>query len=264
VRSTNQDACGEFENADGYRMLVVADGMGGHAGGETASRLALECIGRVFELDFGEPQTLLSRAFRAANDEVHRTGNADPALHGMGTTGVALLIGPRDEGWVAHVGDSRAYRLRDGRLDRITEDHSWVGEAVRSGRLDAEQAREHPMRNVLLRSIGVATRVEAEVARIDLKAKDRYLLCSDGLWGEVDERAIAEVLASRSPAEAVGELVDLANAHGGSDNVTVQVAALRAQGTPLFPGSERSHWVRPGVIAASLLAAAALFWRVCA
>ena len=292
VRLANQDVCGEFENAHGYRLLVVADGMGGHSGGETASRLALETIGRVFERDFGEPDTLLQRAFRAANDEIHRVGASDPALHGMGTTGVAILIGPRDEGWVAHVGDSRAYRLRDGHFDQITDDHSWVGEAARCGRITADEAREHPMKNVLLRSIGVGSSVEVSLAPIDLKSHDRFLLCSDGLWGEVGDRAIAEVIARESPASAVAELVQLANANGGSDNVTVQVAALLAGedesttaegptrksqpgpfdarpatpdgGAPIFARDGRRPWTRPGVIAASLLAAAVLFWRVCA
>lgn len=295
VRSANQDVCGEFENAEGYHLLVVADGMGGHLGGETASRLALETVGRVFDGDFGEPDTLLARAFRAANDEIYRLGASDPALHGMGTTGVAILIGPRDEGWVAHVGDSRAYRLRDGDLDQITEDHSWVCEEVRRGTITDAEAREHPMKNVLLRSIGIAPDVEVALTPIDLEPRDRFLLCSDGLWGEVDDRAIAEVLARGSPSDAVAELVDLANANGGSDNVTVQVAALLGTGgestgaigadaPPEATGPSRSdaqpaptgigtraaervgrrRWTRPGVIAASLVAAIALFWRVCA
>jgi protein phosphatase len=274
VRSVNQDVCGEFENAEGYRLLVVADGMGGHSGGETASRLALESIGWVFASDFAEPDTLLARAFRAANDEIFRVGASDPALRGMGTTGVAILIGPGDEGWVAHIGDSRAYRLRDGRFDQITEDHSWVREAVRRGRITTDEAREHPMKNVLLQSIGVAPNSEATVTPIDLKLQDRFLLCSDGLWGEVGDRAIAEVLARESPSPAVAELVDLANAHGGSDNVTVQVAALLASedestsaigsDTRTYPRDARRPWTRPGMIAAGLLAAIALFWRVCA
>ena len=295
VRSVNQDVYGDFENADGYRLLVVADGMGGHAGGETASRLALETVERIFARDFGEPDTLLARAFRAANDEIRRVGASDPALRGMGTTAVALLIGPLDEAWVAHVGDSRAYRLREGRFDRITEDHSWVREAIRLGEITADEAREHPMKNVLLRSIGTTPGVEASIATIDLKPQDRFLLCSDGLWGEVDDRTIAEVLARESPSSAVAELVDRANANGGSDNVTVQVAALLgadgessgmkgadgragaanrsgpnalpaprgdALRTPLL--GELHRWSRPAVIAAGLLAAAALFWRVCA
>jgi serine/threonine protein phosphatase PrpC len=306
ARSVNQDVCGEFENAEGYRLLMVADGMGGHAGGEIASRLALETVGRVFDRDFAEPDTLLARALRAANDEIHRVGSSDPALHGMGTTGVAILVGPRDQGWVAHIGDSRAYRLRDGRFEQITEDHSWVCEELRCGRITAAEAKEHPMKNVLLQSIGVRPEIEATVAPIDLRPQDRYLLCSDGLWGEVDDHAIAELLACESPSGAVSKLVDLANANGGSDNVTVQVAAFlgdeaelagvapstgsdgkspsgadEATGariakpineqpemssseanTPLFDGYHR--WPKSGVIAASLVAAAALFWRVCA
>jgi serine/threonine protein phosphatase PrpC len=295
VRSVNQDVCDEFENAEGYRLLVVADGMGGHSGGETASRLALENIGRVFRSDFAEPGTLLARAFRVANDEIFRVGASDPALHGMGTTGVAILIGPGEEGWVAHIGDSRAYRLRDGRFEQLTEDHSWVHEETRRGKITADEAREHPMKNVLLRSIGVVPNAEATVTPIDLKLQDCFLLCSDGLWGEVGDRAIAEVLARESPSRAVGELVDLANAHGGSDNVTVQVAALLAtedkstgaigtDGLAGLPGASESSarpapprsdtrtsarearrpWTRPSMIAAGLLAAIALFWRVCA
>jgi protein phosphatase len=295
VRSANQDVCGEFENAEGYRLFVVADGMGGHRGGETASRLALETIGTVFDREFGDPDSLLSRAFRAANDEVHRVGSSDPALRGMGTTGVAILIGPRDKGWVAHVGDSRAYRLRDGRFDPITEDHSWVGEEVRRGRISADDAIEHPMKNVLLRSIGVGPNVEVSAAALDLRSGDRYLLCSDGLWGEVDDPAIAQVLARESPSTAVRELVDLANAHGGSDNVTVVIAALIDASEPaaiavgidgpteipdpsrLEPQPEAGSrggqsqspdrhplWTPSVVIAASLITATALFWRTCA
>jgi protein phosphatase len=295
VRSANQDVCGEFENAEGYRLLVVADGMGGHRGGETASRLALETIGSVFDRDFGSAETLLGRAFRAANDEIHRVGASDPSLHGMGTTGVAILIGPSDEGWVAHVGDSRAYRLRDGRLDQITEDHSWVFEEVRQGRITAEEASGHPMKNVLLRSIGVGSDVDVSVSAIDLRSGDCFLLCSDGLWGELDDPVIAEVLAREPPSSAAGELVDLANAHGGRDNVTVVVAAvvgadeapaiaMGIDGPTEIPGSgrldsqpgasaphaqsdspdQRSIWTPPVVIAATLITAMALFWRLCA
>jgi len=157
VRSANQDACAALENADGYRLLVVADGMGGHRGGETASRLAVETLHAAFERDFGDPDTFLLRAFRAANDEIYRMGSSDPGLHGMGTTGVALLIGPAENGWVAHVGDSRVYRLRDGRFEAITADHSWIGEEVRRGRISVENAAQHPMKNVLLRSNSGAT-----------------------------------------------------------------------------------------------------------
>jgi serine/threonine protein phosphatase PrpC len=295
VRSVNQDAWAELENADGYRLLIVADGMGGHRGGETASRLTVEAVQAVFDRDFGDPDTLLVRALRAANERVHQLGSSDPALHGMGTTGVALLIGPADAGWVAHVGDSRAYRLRDGHFAAITEDHSWIGEAVRHGRISADDAVHHPMKNVLLRSIGVGAVVEISGAAIDLRPGDRFLLCSDGLWSEVDDAAIAGLLARESPSNAVDALVDLANARGGSDNVTVLIAALSdAEPAPaialgldgptevpetraadaqpwarLLAGSsrapgERPVWTRPIYLAAGLVAATALVWRICA
>ncbi len=226
VRSANQDVCGEFENERGYRMLVVADGMGGHSGGETASRLALETIGQIFGSGFDDPDVMLDRAFQAANERIHQIGSTDPTLHNMGTTGVAVLLGPENTGWVAHIGDSRAYRLHDGRFDRITEDHSWVSEEVRHGRITADEAKNHAMRNVLLRSIGVAPEVEVTVSTIDLQSGDRFLLCSDGLWGEVEDPPIAVILAHEDPASAVRQLVDLANENGGSDNVTVQIAVL--------------------------------------
>jgi protein phosphatase len=295
IRSANQDVCGDFKNTGGYRLLVVADGMGGHQGGETASRLALETIGNVFEREFGAADTLLVRAFRAANNEIYRVGESDPSLRGMGTTGVAILIGPRDEGWVAHIGDSRAYRLRDGRFDQITEDHSWVCEEVRQGRITADEAREHSMKNVLLRSIGVGSNVDVSASAIELQSGDRFLLCSDGLWGELEDPEIAEVLAREPPSSAVRELVDRAIAHGGRDNVTVQVAevidveappaiAMGIDGPTEIPDSgrldpqpdpsgdvaqsgppdRRSIWTPPVVIAATLLTATALFWRLCA
>ena len=295
VRSANQDVCGEFENARGYHLLVVADGMGGHRGGETASRLALETMARVFDSDFGDAETLLARAFRAANGEVHRVGTLDPSLRGMGTTGVAILIGPLDQGWVAHVGDSRAYRLRDGRFDQITEDHSWIWEEVRRGRISADEADGHPMKNVLLRSIGVGTDVDVSVSAIDVRPGDRFLLCSDGLWGELDDPSIAEVVGREPPSNAVADLVDLANAHGGRDNVTALVAAVvgASEAPAIAPGIDgptearnrgrvasqpgasaaetrsnspnlRSIWAPHVIIAAILITVSALFWRLCA
>jgi serine/threonine protein phosphatase PrpC len=283
VRSANQDVCGEFTNSAGYHLLVVADGMGGHRGGETASRLALDTIRESFESDFGDPETFLERAFRSANGAVHRTGSADPDLHGMGTTGVALLIGPRDKAWVAHVGDSRAYRLRGSDFEPITDDHSWVREEVRQGRLSAEDAAHHSMKNVLLRSIGVAAEVEAGITPLEVWRGDRYLLCTDGLWGEVDDPSIADLLSTTTPSNAVAQLVDLANTNGGSDNVTVQVAEIigvvettdgpvraerrsapRYDDAQGYPPEPHPLWRPPVVIAAAVLTAIALFWRVCA
>jgi serine/threonine protein phosphatase PrpC len=270
VRSSNQDTCAEFENEDGYRMLVVADGMGGHSGGATASKLALETIGQRFESGFDDPKAMLEHAFHAANEKIHQIGSTDPTLHNMGTTGVAVLLGPENTGWVAHIGDSRAYRLRGGRLDQITADHSWVSEEVRRGQITAEEAKSHTMRNVLLRSIGVEPHVEVTLSTIDLKPGDRFLLCSDGLWGEVEDGPIAEILTREDPANAVRQLVDLANENGGSDNVTVQVAVLIPLSSEKVRSASakaaeigRTRWARPMFIAIAWLLTIALLWRAC-
>jgi serine/threonine protein phosphatase PrpC len=227
VRAANQDVCGEFADSRGRRLLVVADGMGGHAGGETASRLALETIGEIFGAGFEDPIVMLRDALNGANAKVHETGNADPELHNMGTTVVALLLGEGETISIAHVGDSRAYRMRSGQLEQITDDHSWVGEEVRQNRLTAEDAESHPMKNVLLRSIGVAPEVEISVKSQPMRTGDRYMLCSDGLWGEVDSTAISDILGRTDAQTAVRDLIDLANRNGGSDNVTVVVAVVQ-------------------------------------
>ncbi len=226
VRTANQDVCGEFSDNRGRRLLVVADGMGGHAGGETASRLALETIGEIFAEGFDDAPEMLGRALKGANAKIHSVGNADPDLHNMGTTAVALLLGDGDSISVAHVGDSRAYRMRGNRLEQITDDHSWVGEEVRQNRLAAEDAESHPMKNVLLRSLGVAPEVDVAVMQQPLRPGDRFMLCSDGLWGEVGAAEISEIMERSDAQTAVRDLIDLANRNGGSDNVTVSVAIV--------------------------------------
>jgi serine/threonine protein phosphatase PrpC len=231
VRAANQDVCGEFADSRGRRLLVVADGMGGHAGGETASRIALESIGEVFGAGFDDPAAMLRNALETANEKIHLAGNADPDLHNMGTTAVALLLGAGDTISVAHVGDSRAYRMRGSELQQITDDHSWVGEEVRQNRLAAEDAESHPMKNVLLRSLGVAPEVEIAVHSHPVLLGDRFMLCSDGLWGEVGAREISEIMARSDAPTAVRDLVDLANRNGGSDNVTVMVAIVQDGGS---------------------------------
>ncbi len=269
VRSANQDVCAEFVGAAGTRLLVVADGMGGHAGGEVASRTAVEAIGEWFENGDGGNGEMLREAFEAANERVYRMAAESPHLHGMGTTGVALLLGPGPAGWVAHVGDSRAYRLRRGRMELLTQDHSWVGEEIRNKRLTPEEAEVHPHRSALLRSIGVDPEVEVDVTPVPVESGDRFLLCSDGLWGEVDEETIAFVMASDDPEVSVRRLVELANDNGGRDNVTVQMVVVPASVDTLplppipqrEPPPRRSGWgarrisalVIGGVLVAALL-----------
>jgi len=226
VRSVNQDRFAEFENGRGNRLLVVADGMGGHRGGETASRLAVEAIGDVFARSEETLEKMMRTAIETANERVYSCAREDPNLTGMGTTVVALGLGEGGEAWVAHVGDSRLYLLRNGRLDALTADHSVVAQMQQEGFISAEEAQTHPRRNELTRSVGVDASVEMDVARIAVKPGDRFLLCSDGLCGYLGDVEIREVLERERPPNAARILVDRANAKGGYDNVTVQVVAI--------------------------------------
>ena len=226
VRSVNQDSCGEFVDDAGYRLLMVADGMGGHLGGEVASQTPIDAVGQVFQRGIEEPAAFLREALTVANKRVFDRSTAEPDLYGMGTTGVALLIGPGRRAWFANVGDSRGYRSRGGRLEVMTQDHSWVQEEVRQNRLTLEEAAVHPRKNVLTRSIGVDPVVEVDVTEADMEPGDRFLLCSDGLWGEVVDADIAAVLDSQEPEQAARALIDMANRAGGPDNITVQIAVV--------------------------------------
>jgi protein phosphatase len=170
---------------------------------------------------------MMRTAVTAANQRIHEQANADPELAGMGTTVVALCLAEDGEAWVAHVGDSRLYLLRSGELDALTEDHSVVGELERQGFITAAEAQRHPRRNELTRSVGVAAALEVDLKRVSVMPGDRFLLCSDGLCGYVEDDEIREVLAGAEPRDAARELVARANAKGGYDNVTVQIVAVR-------------------------------------
>lgn len=229
VREANEDSCDAFGHDDGTRLLVVADGMGGHRGGATASRLAVETIGETFERASSRPAgEMLEQAISAANARVFALAQDDEELAGMGTTVVALHVDARGRGTVAHVGDSRAYRYRQGRLEPLTIDHSVVAEMQRRGLLSAEEAAVHPRRNEILRSVGVLPEVEVEVADVEIAPGDRFVLCSDGLSGVVEDDEIAAAVQSESPAGAVDALIRLANERGGPDNITVQVLSFPA------------------------------------
>jgi protein phosphatase len=225
-RESNQDNFGGKTAASGARLLIVADGMGGHAGGATASRIAVEVVERVFDMSEDDPDGLLRTALETANRSIHEAAQNDPSLADMGTTGVALLFQSDGTAWVANVGDSRAYRLHQGRLAQITQDHSLVAELVRSGMITKEEAKVHPRRNEVLRSLGVDSEVTVDVDAVDLQPGDQYLLCSDGLCGVVDDEEIAAVLLRERPEEAARQLVSAANQRGGPDNITVQIARI--------------------------------------
>ncbi len=271
VRSSNQDYFDVFESAKGDRLFVVADGMGGHRGGATAARVATETIGEVFASANADAADTLFDAISAANARVHQISVDDPELRGMGTTVVCMLFGSDGRVWVAHVGDSRAYRLHREGVEQLTQDHSVVGEMVRRGLITREEADVHPRRNEILRSIGVEAEVDIDVAQVVATPGDHFLLCSDGLTGPVGDHEIGEVVRENTPQAAAERLVGMANARGGPDNVTVQVVAVPETGadarpaTPARrsdPAKRRATALRWLSGAAILLAAAATTWFV--
>lgn len=203
-------------------LFAVADGVGGAQAGEIASRLAAATLEERLPESFGEGT--LAELLREANDRIYRHALADPAAAGMGTVVTALLV-DETAGTVAigHVGDSRAYRMRDGVLEQLTPDHSLVGELVRAGRLSSEEAEQHPHRSVITRAVGTEPVVEVETLTEATALGDLYLICSDGLTDIVRDGHIAELIAAagNDPATAAEALVAAANDAGGIDNITV-------------------------------------------
>ncbi|MEX2208203.1 MAG: PP2C family serine/threonine-protein phosphatase [Myxococcota bacterium] len=226
TRSENQDAFGEFSAPSGERLFVVADGMGGHRGGATASRLCVETLGRAFTEGTDSAEARLRRGLELANTRIHEAAQSDAELGGMGTTAVALILAPDGSGALGWVGDSRAYRFRGGAIERLSTDHSVVGEMIRAGVITEDEADNHPRRNELLRAIGPHELVEPETVVLEHSPGDRFLLCSDGLWGPVPEPEIAIVLGFEAPELAVKKLIAKANERGGPDNVTAQIASV--------------------------------------
>ena len=224
ARANNQDS---YATAPG--LVVVADGMGGHRGGEVASAIAAKEMIRRFDAPVLEA---LVTGVEHANRRILDEAAADPNLHGMGTTVVALGLIEVEDGvalGAINVGDSRMYRLTGNVLEQLTEDHSLVEALVREGRITPAEAEVHPQRNIVTRALGVIEHVEVDSFHFVPKIGDRYLLCSDGLFNEVDAQTIATILATEAdPDVAVKQLVAAANQGGGRDNITTVIADIVA------------------------------------
>jgi protein phosphatase len=236
VRRVNQDAYGYFRDDDRDEvLLVVADGLGGHRGGEVASVMAVEVLASMIRTGNDDPGQRLKTAIEAANRQILEVARDDRALEGMGTTIVCLLLANCRPSVVAHVGDSRLYRLRDEAFTAITEDHSLVATLLREGILSEEEASQDPRRNQILRALGVRDEVEVEVAEIHPAGGDRYLLCSDGLHGRIDDVEMKRLMigVEDEPLKAASDLIAAANAAGGHDNITCLIASLPE--STLFP-----------------------------
>lgn len=235
VREANEDA-GRYIKPNDPKLLaskgtlmIVADGMGGHASGEVASGMAVELISRLYYEAHGEAQVALKRAVEEANRLLYEASQQDERLQGMGTTCTALVL-RQGIALVTHVGDSRLYLFRGGQLYLMTEDHSAVMEMVKQGLLTLAEARHHEDKNVILRALGTAPTVETATWEQPLPVQhgDRFLLCSDGLYDLVEDNEIGQALtATAEPHEACVQLIALAKQRGGHDNITVGIVSIQ-------------------------------------
>jgi protein phosphatase len=226
-RSANEDSF--FVRAP---IFVVADGMGGAQAGEVASKAAADAFDR--DLPSGPPENFLRETIEAANRTIHELARDDPSRTGMGTTITAVVVDSAgEEVAIGHVGDSRAYRLRGGKLERLTRDHSLVEEMRRKGQLTDAQAEDHPQRSIITRALGPEVEVEVDVQTVPASPGDVFLICSDGLTTMLDEDQIAKLLAGASSMDgAVRALVDEANRAGGRDNITALAFRLEDAAAP--------------------------------
>ena len=247
-RNANEDSF--FTRAP---VFVVADGMGGAQAGEVASKAAAEAFAG--ELAAAPPERVLRETIERANHSIHEHARDDPNLAGMGTTITAAIVDPEaEEVAIGHVGDSRAYRLRDGRLERLTRDHSLVEEMRRKGQLTEAQAEDHPQRSIITRALGPEPEVEVDLQTVPAQAGDVFLICSDGLTTMLDDEHIARLLARASSMQtAVRALVDEANRAGGRDNITVVLFRLEDAAAPARP-EEGATLVGPSAEEAGLTA----------
>jgi PPM family protein phosphatase len=251
VRKANEDAYWAVEFG-----LAVADGMGGHQAGGLASETALAEVDKLLPGPPRRPAKALPKVFDRANKAVLSKAR-ESRREGMGTT-LTLAVIKNYRAWIAHIGDSRAYLLRRGRLARITKDHSLVADLVRQGHITEKIAQSHPKRHVITKAVGSQQTIQPDVIVLDLQPRDRLILCTDGLSGYVDDDRIAELAAPGDPQTVCRRLIDAANKAGGLDNVTVVVADID-QPTKA-PRRKSPAKFMLALLAVSVLAALTLFW----
>ena len=233
VRSENQDNYRASQRPGGDAWALVCDGMGGARGGKIASGIACAAVEQWFEQGVdscapGQEKVFLTEALEEANRAVFEKSQAEPRYAGMGTTAVAALVRTGTV-HLCHVGDSRGYLYRGGRLVQLTHDHSYVQELVDSGSITSQEAENHPRKNVITRALGVEKTVEPEYTCASAAAGDIFLLCTDGLTNAVSKNRIEQLLASSSVDHAADLLIDAANSFGGPDNITVLLVEIETE-----------------------------------
>ncbi len=233
-RQNNED---NYLINDAIGVYVVCDGMGGHAGGEFASQIAVTTVEEVLSNIRDEKteaegstedqitQEKLKYAIRLAGKRIYDRAQVEPEYRGMGTTAVILFFS-RGMAYIAHVGDSRVYLIRGGEITQRTEDHSWVNEQIKAGLITPEAAKNHRFRNIITRSLGFQEEVEIDTQVLRAEPGDHYLLCSDGLCNLVSDLEMRDLLVEQSFQETARDLVDLANNRGGDDNITLVIARV--------------------------------------
>ncbi len=226
IRTVNQD---DYHIDPDGRFFIVADGMGGHAGGQEASKLATEAIQAHLDEHWQSQvasEELLEQAFYKANQSILQDQQNHPERPDMGTTAVVFMF-RQGQSWCAHVGDSRLYRLRSSTLEQITEDHTWVARAMKAGDLTPEQARTHQWRHVLSQCLGRKDLQQVDVQMMDVQPGDRLLLCTDGLTEELSDNLISSYIQPRLDGEeAAAMLIESAKEKGGRDNITVVIVEV--------------------------------------
>jgi serine/threonine protein phosphatase PrpC len=254
-RTHNEDYFGYFK-ASGEILAIVADGMGGHASGEIASRMAVDIINEIYSKERADKDGLeaLESAFQVANFTILQKSFEQEGLNGMGTTATALVL-EDDQALVGHMGDSRAYLFRDSTVTQLTKDHSLVERMVDQGLLNREEATHHPQRNVIYKTLGVNMDGEVDLlGPIPIRVGDIFLLCSDGLTNLVTDQELLEIVAKESPQKACETLIQLANQRGGHDNITVQILKVGKRRKILTPLLDRKKfWLVLGFILLTLL-----------
>ena len=235
VRASNQDA---FLSEAKRQLFIVADGMGGHAGGEIASRMCVDLVAQKLNSRLEEERNrmewlhpdvrinaILTESINAASSRIYEHALEEPSLRGMGTTATVLQFVDR-RAYVGHVGDSRLYLVRGGFIYQLTFDHSLVNEQVRAGIITPEEAEQHHLKNVITRSVGYLEEEDVDTFSIDIIPGDTFILCSDGLHGKVSDKEIANI-TSTLQLDAVDKFINLANEKGGEDNITAVMVVVR-------------------------------------
>jgi serine/threonine protein phosphatase PrpC len=260
-RTHNEDYFGYFKTS-GEILAIVADGMGGHASGEIASRMAVEIINEIYSKERADKDGLeaLKSAFQVANFTILQKSLEQEGLNGMGTTATALVL-EDDQALVGHMGDSRAYLFRDATVSQLTKDHSLVERMVDQGLLNREEANRHPQRNVIYKTLGVNMDGEVDLlGPIPIRINDIFLLCSDGLTNLVTDQELLEIVTKESPQTACETLIQLANQRGGHDNITVQILKVGKRRKVSIPLLDRKRfWLVLGFILLILLLLNGLF-----